>query len=296
MAGEPIGADYVLYACEIMASVAFTRSIAENEPMSPEFTTLRLDFEGHIAVLTLDRPDKGNAFDARMHREFPEALAAIADNPDVRVLLLQAEGKTFSAGGDFAYIRALRSDADLRERSWTEGMAIFERFSMLPVPVVTAVHGHAIGIGATLVALSDIAVAWQDARIADPHVQVGLVAGDGGVIGWASAIGFNRARRFLLTGEAITGRQAHELGLVSDLAETPDEAKELARALASRIAALPPLAVQGTKRAFNALARVRNGDAQQVAFEAEHTALMSDDIEEAMDALAERRAGVFNNR
>jgi enoyl-CoA hydratase len=269
--------------------------LAGVKSMSPNFETLRVAFDGAIACLTLNRPEKGNAFDADMHREFPEALALIEANQDIRVMLLMGEGKTFSAGGDFSFIRQLRSETILREQSFDEGMAIVERMANMRVPIITAVHGHAMGIGATLVALSDISVAWKDAKIADPHVQIGLVAGDGGVIGWSSAIGFNRAKRYLLTGEALTGAQAHALGLVTDLADTAEEAKAQARALAEKIAALPPIAVQGTKRAFNALAAVRNGDAQRVAFEEEHIALMSDDLEEAMNAMTERRPGRFTN-
>jgi enoyl-CoA hydratase len=264
--------------------------------MSPKFETLTVVFDGAIACLTLNRPEKGNAFDSEMHREFPAALKLIADNQVARVMLLTGEGKTFSAGGDFSYIRQLRADMALRERSFGEGMDIFDGLAGMRVPIITAIHGHAMGLGATLAALSDISVAWRGAKIADPHVQVGLVAGDGGVIGWSSAIGFNRAKRYLLTGEALTGEQAHALGLVTDLADTPDEAKALARALAERIATLSPMAVQGTKRAFNALAKVRNGEAQHVAFEVEHETLMSDDLEEAMNAMTERRPPSFNNR
>jgi enoyl-CoA hydratase len=258
--------------------------------------TLSLSLDGPVARLTLNRPDHGNAFDADMHREFPQALAQVEAAGDVRVLLLCGAGKSFSAGGDFSYIRQLRSDKALRDASFGEGMEIFERMAGLRVPVVTAVHGHAMGVGATLVALSDIAVAWKDAKIGDPHVSVGLVAGDGGVIGWSSAIGFNRAKRYLLTGEPLTGAKAYELGLVTDLAETPEGAMAQAEALAARIAGLSPVAVQGTKRAFNALAAVRNGDAQRVAFEVEQASLMSDDLEEAMSAMTERRLPVFKNR
>lgn len=257
--------------------------------MPSSFLTITVDSGPSIARLTLNRPDKGNAFDADMHREFAQALGEIAALDHIRVLLIDGAGRTFSGGGDFSYIRQLRGDADLRARSFDEGMAIFDGMANFPVPIVIAMHGHAIGIGATLVAFSDISVAWKDARIADPHVQIGLVAGDGGVIGWASAIGFNRARRLLLTGEALTGEQAHTLGLVTDLADTPEAAREAAEALAQRIAALPPVAIRGTKRAFNALARVRNGDAQRIAFEAEQVALMSDDLEEAMTAMTEKR-------
>lgn len=264
--------------------------------MSEQFKALTLSFDGHIACISLNRPDNGNAFDADMHREFPLALAGVADNADARVLLLTAEGKTFSAGGDFSYIRSLREDPELRKRAHQEGMEISDRMANLAIPIISAVHGHAMGIGATLVASSDISVVWKDAKIADPHVLVGLVAGDGGVIAWTSAIGFNRAKRYLLTGEHLTGQQAFELGLATDLAETPDSAKQLALALAVKIASLPPVAMQGTKRAFNALALARNGDSQRIAFDAEQAALMSDDIEEAMDALAQKRPGRFNNR
>ncbi len=260
------------------------------------YETLSLSLDGPVARLTLNRPDKGNAFDADMHREFPQALVEVEAAPDVRVLLISAAGKTFSAGGDFSYIRQLRGDAALRDASFGEGMEIFARMTALRVPIVVAVHGHAMGVGATLVALSDISVAWKDARLADPHVHVGLVAGDGGVIGWSSAIGFNRAKRYLLTGDTLTGAQAYDLGLVTDLADTPEEALTQAEALATRVAALSPVAVQGTKRAFNALALVRNGDAQRVAFEVEHVSLMSDDCEEAMKAMGERRAPEFRNR
>jgi enoyl-CoA hydratase len=259
------------------------------------FSTLTLNIDGAMALLTLNRPEKGNAFDAVMHREFTEALARVESSANVRVLLLMGEGKMFSAGGDFSYIRQLRSDTELREWSFAEGLAMFDLLAGLRVPMITAVHGHAIGLGATIVALSDISVAWKDSRIADPHVQIGLVAGDGGVIGWSSAIGFNRAKRYLLTGDALSGTQAHALGLVTDLAETPEDAKVQALALATKIAALPPIAVQGTKRAFNALAAVRNGEAQKIAFEAEHIALKSNDLEEAMNAMTERRPGRFTN-
>lgn len=262
----------------------------------PNFQTLQLAVAGGVATLTLNRPDRGNAVDADMHRELLAALSDIAADDGIRVVLLSGAGKTFSAGGDFAYIRQLRSDDALRAHSFDETMGIFDALTSLKVPVVAAVHGHAMGFGATLVSLSDIAVAWADAKIGDPHVKVGLVAGDGGVIGWSSAIGMNRARRYLLTGEPVTGREAYAMGLVSDLAETPDETRELARAIAERIAALPPIAVQGTKRAFAALAAVRNGDSQSGAFEAELRSLMSDDCEEALQAMEQRRPGVYRNR
>lgn len=261
-----------------------------------EYSTLKLEIDGPIARLTLNRPDAGNAFSDVMHREFSEVLEALSTMDALRVVLLTASGRIFSAGGDFAYIRKLRAEHELRDRAFGEGMGIFERLVNMPVPIVTAAHGHAIGLGATILSLSDISVAWKDAKIGDPHVRVGLVAGDGGVIGWASAIGFNRARRYLLTGDTLTGTDAHALGLVTDLADTPEATINLAESLAQQIAALPPLAVRGTKLAFNALSEVRTGDAQLRGFAAEHDVLMSEDVEEAIRAIEEKRPPNFSGR
>jgi enoyl-CoA hydratase len=264
--------------------------------MQPIFEALQLTVDDQVASLELLRSATGNAFDDVMHREFVQALKILRDDPDIRVILLTGAGRVFSAGGDFGYIHRLRSDPILREAAFKEGVELFDLLSNMHVPIVVAVHGHAMGLGATVATMCDVIVAWKGAKIADPHVHVGLVAGDGGVISWTSAIGFNRARRYLLTGDALTGAQAFECGLVTDLAETPEAALETARAIAARIAALPPIAVQGTKRAFNALAAVRNGDAQRIAFEAEQVAMMSEDIAEALSAASERRTGIYRNR
>jgi enoyl-CoA hydratase len=259
-------------------------------------TPLLLDMSGPIATLEFNRPETGNAFDAELHSAFSAALKALRNNPEIRVILLTGAGRMFCSGGDLTYIRELRSNPQVRDGSWDEGMGIVECLTDMPVPVIAAVHGHAMGLGATIMSLCDISVAWKDAKIADPHVVVGLVAGDGGAIGWSSAIGLNRAKRYLLTGETITGTKAYELGLVTDLADTPEDARTQARALAERIASLPPMAVQGTKRAFNALSAVRNGDAQRIAFAAEQATMMSEDCAEAMEAMEEKRVGVFHNR
>lgn len=260
-----------------------------------DFEALDLHIDGHVAKIEFNRPQRGNAFDAVLHAEFPKALHRVDAASNVRVLLLTAAGTAFSAGGDFDYITALRQDDALREAAFREGVDLFDRMTNLRVPIVAAVHGHAIGLGATIAAMCDIVVAWRDARIADPHVTIGLAAGDGGVIAWTAAIGYNRARRHLLTGDALTGAQAFDFGLVTDLAETPDQTRELARTIAVRIAALPPLAVQGTRRAFRALAEVRNGTAQQAAFATERQTLTSSDLAEAMLAAHERRPGRYTN-
>jgi enoyl-CoA hydratase len=162
--------------------------------------------------------------------------------------------------------------------------------------VIAAMQGHAIGLGATVVTSCDMIVAWADAKLADPHVRVGLTAGDGGVLSWSAAAGVNRAKRMLLTGDAITAREAYAFGLVTDLVDTPEEVLPLAETLAARIAALPPMAVQGTKRIFNALERQRNAGLMHVSLLTEMATMSSDDLGEALRSAAEKRQGVYRNR
>ena len=260
------------------------------------FTSLGVEIEGPLGRLEFRRPNEFNAFDAVQHSEFAQALAQLRLNQDIRVILMHAQGKAFLGGGNFDYIRQLRDDADLRRRTLQEAHDIYSLLTDMPVPIVAAVQGHALGFGATIVTSCDIVVAWQDAKIADPHVRGGLVAGDGGVLSWSAAAGVNRAKRMLLTGDSITAREAYQFGLVTDLVATPEEAYPTALALAQRSAALPPLAVQGTKRAFNALAKQRNNAALEVSLLAEIASITSDDLEEALQAATEKRAGVFHNR
>lgn len=252
--------------------------------------------EGAIVRIEFRRPEQHNAFMAESHRAFAEALATVAARPAMRVLLLQAQGRTFVGGGDFAYLAQLRDDAELRQRSHQEAHDIYVRLANQPVPVVAAVHGHALGVGATIVTASDIAVAWAGAKLADPHVRAGIVAGDGGILSWTAAAGMTRAKRMLLTGDAMTMREAWECGLVTDLVDTPEEALPAAEAIARRIAGLPPLAVRGTKRVFNAIEAERAGSALEIALLTETATLTSEDVTEALEADIARRPPVYANR
>jgi enoyl-CoA hydratase len=158
---------------------------------------------------------------------------------------------------------------------------------------VVALHGAAIGLGATVVLTADAIVAARTATISDPHVALGLVAGDGGCLVWPQSVGMLRARRHLLTGDPIDAETAAAMGLVTDLVDTPDEVLPAAQALAARIAALPPLAVQGTKRALNRVTQLRAGEVVDLSLAHEETTLASRDLLEAIDSFTERRPGNF---
>jgi enoyl-CoA hydratase len=258
--------------------------------------TLQIATRGPIAELTLTRPELLNRFDAALHREFPEALLELRRRPELRAIVLASTGKVFSAGGDTEFIRSVHDDTGFRIKVIDEGRLIINTLIDLPIPVVVALQGDAIGLGASVILACDAVVAARTARIGDPHVRMGLVAGDGGCLGWPQSAGMLLAKRFLLTGDPVGAEDAYGMGMVTDLVDGPDDALPAARALAERIAALPPLAVQGTKRALNRVMQQRSGEVLDLSFSQEAQSAASDDVIEAITAFKQRRPGQFNGR
>lgn len=249
-----------------------------------------------VATVTLSRPDLMNRVDAVLHVELTAALDAIRRDAEVRAVVLASTGKVFSAGGDFELMRTAQADTPTRMQIVDDGRRLLHALLDLPQPVVAALHGPAIGLGATIVLACDAVVAARSASLADPHVALGLVAGDGGCLVWPMAAGMLRARRHLLTGDPLDAEAAHAFGLVTDLVETPDEVGPVAQDLAQRIAGLPPLAVQGTKRALNRVTQHRAGEVVDLAFAHEETTLASTDLLEAIAAFRDKRPGVYDGR
>jgi len=253
-----------------------------------DYACLTIAADGPVAHLRLTRPDLHNRFDEPLHAEFPAALAELG-RQDLAAVILSAEGRSFSAGGDLEMMLRANALAPMRRRLAAEGAAIIEGLLALPCPVVAAVQGAAIGLGATIITCCDIVVAWRGARIVDPHVRLGLVAGDGGVMGWSGSVGMMRARRYLLTGDSLTAEQACAMGMISDLVDTPEEALAGARAIADRIAALPRGGVQGTKRAFSRLARDAFGAAFELSLALEMETLGGPEVLAAATAARDQR-------
>jgi len=216
---------------------------------------VKLTLDGAIAHLRLSSPETANAVDPAGHTQLVHALRRVTHEFHGKVLVISAEGRNFSAGGDFQSIEDAHASLELRRHMAAEATEMFGMLTRLNVPVIAAVQGAAAGLGATIAAACDIVVANRAAKFVDPHVVLGLVAGDGGVIAWTQAIGFNRAKRYLLTGDRLGAADAYAMGLVTDLVETPEEVLPAAWALAEKIASYPKLGVQGTKRTFNKFAQ-----------------------------------------
>jgi enoyl-CoA hydratase len=252
--------------------------------------------DGPVAEITLTRPDVLNRFDTELHEAFTATLLELRGRSDLRAIVLASTGKCFSAGGDFELMLAGRADIAVRTRLIDEGRLLFGLLADMAVPIVVAMQGDAIGLGATVALACDAIVASRTASISDPHVAIGLVAGDGGCVVWPAAAGLLRAKRYLLTGDRLKAEDAWAMGLVTDLVEGPDDVLPAARALAARIAALPPLAVQGTKRALNRLLQQRAGEVLDLSFTLEGISMASDDLAEAIAAFKERREPKYQGR
>jgi enoyl-CoA hydratase len=240
--------------------------------------------------ITLTRPDVLNRVDELLHDELTAAFRHLAERPsDARAVVLASTGKVFSAGGDFDWILDGNKDVRVAQVMMRQSGALLDALLAVPMPVVGAMHGDAIGLGATLLLGCDSVVAHRGARLSDPHVAIGLVAGDGGCVFWPEHVGTMRAKRYLLTGDALPAQLAYELGLVTDLVEDADDVIGEARALAGRIAALPPLAVQGTKQVLNTALRLRVSELLDLSLSNEATTLGSADLVEAVGAFREKR-------
>jgi len=265
--------------------------------MSDGYETLQhsIDEEG-VCQIVLSRPELLNRFDPELHHELTRALRDIASDRSVRAVVLASTGKAFSAGGDFELMEAANKDADVRRGMIGDARDLLDAFLALPQPIVVAVQGAAIGLGATVAMLCDAVVASRNAVLADTHVAIGLVAGDGGCLVWPQAMGMTRARRHLLTGDPLDADTALRLGVVTDLVDSPEEAHPAATEIAGRMARLAPLAVQGTKRALNQVSRQRADEVVDLALAFEEQTLASEDLLEGVASFKERRSPRFAGR
>jgi enoyl-CoA hydratase/carnithine racemase len=206
--------------------------------------------DGPVRVVRLNRPDHLNATNYELHRGLAGLFPQIDADDEARAVVLTGNGRAFSAGGDFAYLDELARDPDRRKTTLGHGRQIVTGMVGCRVPIVAAVNGPAVGLGCSLVALSDIVFMAESTHLADPHVLMGLVAADGGPVTWPLMISLQLAKEYALTGDRIPARRAAEIGLVNHVCPD-DEVVEQAMACAHRIAKLPRRAVEDTKRILN---------------------------------------------
>jgi enoyl-CoA hydratase/carnithine racemase len=205
--------------------------------------------DGPVRVVRLNRPDQLNGTNRPMHQALARVWDHLEDDADARAVIVTGTGSTFSAAGDFDYMQENIDDEAMRAQTISEGRAIIRGMVRCPLPVIAAVNGPAVGLGCSIAVLCDIVLMAENAFLADPHLRMGLVPGDGGMV-WPALIGLSRAKEYLFLGSRIPPEKAVEFGLASRVV-APDELMSEALALANRLAQVPPAALQRTKTALN---------------------------------------------
>jgi len=251
---------------------------------------IEIESEGAVRIVRLNRPEQLNATNHELHAGLARLFPQVDADDDARALVLTGNGRAFSAGGDFSYLDELARDPALRRDSLTHGRQIVAGMVACRVPVVAAVNGPAVGLGCSLVALSDIVFMGESAHLADPHVMVGLVAADGGPVTWPLLISLQLAKEYALTGDRIPAARAAQIGLANHVCPD-DEVVPQALACAQRIAKLPRRAVEDTKRILNLhLERAVLG-AVDFALTAEDRSFTSPELRANLDRLLARSEG-----
>jgi enoyl-CoA hydratase len=237
-----------------------------------------------VRVITLNRPAQRNALDGELHTALVNEIRSMRQSPELRAVVITGAGTAFSAGGDLDLIVAMQANPAARRASLDTGRLLFREMTDLDVPVVAAVNGPAVGAGCTLALLADVVFIADDTYIADPHVGVGLVPGDGGAVIWPLLAGLSTARAYLLTGDRIPAAEAHRLGLVHQSVPA-GELLGTAIGYARRLADLPAFAVQQTKRILNLHVAAAASTILEVGLEAEDRSFDSPDHRSVLASL-----------
>ncbi len=214
-----------------------------------EYNHLDVSLEDDVFRIAFDRPDRLNAVNADVHEELAEVFESAYDS-DAAVVVLTGNGDTFSAGGDIDWLQDSIDEPEEFYRTVRQAEEIIESILNLEKPVIARLNGDAVGGGATYALFCDIVIAEESARIGDPHVQVGLAAGDGGAVIWPLLTSFNKAKEYLMTGELMPAEEAHDIGLINHVVpedELDAKVDEMIQKLKSR----PTMAVKYTKMALN---------------------------------------------
>ena len=260
-----------------------------------DYKSIEIQYDGDLLRVIIDRKDSDiNAVNGELHDDFTRLFRELKQETGARAVLLTGRGRAFSAGGDFNWFQQHQSAAGAFNLHRDARQLIWDLLEV-ELPIVTAIHGYAMGLAANIALFTDVIYMSKSSKIADPHVKVGLVAGDGGAVAWPMAVGPARAKQYLMTGDALTAEEAERIGLINFVVDD-NELFDQATAFARRLAAGAPMAVRYSKLAVNKLIK----DALNVAFDAstgyELLTFMSEDHREAVDAFLNKRPPNFTGR
>jgi enoyl-CoA hydratase len=240
-----------------------------------------------VATVLLDSPKTRNVMSGQMHDELTELFYRVNTAADVRAIVLGGAGSDFCAGSNPERLQGL--GADVHDDLFVTVRRLVANMLSVDKPVIAAVNGSAMGVGATLALFSDVIIASADAVIADTHVLFGLAPGDGGALVWALTAGLPIAKYHLMTGEPLSAQRALELRLVNEI-HSREDVLPRATEIAQRLADGPQGAIRGAKRILNRVLEVVGAGVLEFAAEKERTTLSSHEHAEALAAMLENKS------
>lgn len=237
-----------------------------------------------IGLVKINRPEALNALSSEVKSELSKTFDTLADNDDIRVLIITGNEKAFAAGADIKEMMD-KNSVDIYLQKMTK---VWDSIAKYPRPLIAAVNGYALGGGCELAMHADIIVAGENAKFGQPEIRVGIMPGAGGTQRLPRAIGKFKAMRLLLTGEMITGLQAYEMGLASYCVKD-EEVMDKAIEVASKIATMPPIAASKIKEVVNKGYDISLDAALALEREAFQMLFSTEDKKEGMQAFIEKR-------
>ncbi len=257
------------------------------------YETLRVETTDGVATITVHRPEKRNALNARVRQELVTALDALEPRDDVKVVVITGAGeKAFIAGAD---IGEFAERTPIEQRRAMEGRRAFNVLADFPKPTIASINGYALGGGCELALACDLRIAARSARLGQPEVNLGILPGGGGTQRLPRLVGMGRAMRLILTGELIGAEEAERIGLVDEVVDD-DGLSERTRELAASIARHSPVALKLIKQAVRAAAEMPLAAGLALERELFITAFSSDDRTEGVAAFLEKREPRFTGR
>ena len=258
-----------------------------------QYEGLLVEKKDKVMTITLNAPESLNAFTGGMHNSMSRIWDDVNDDPEVHVVVLTGAGRAFSAGGNVINMQKKIDDTAAWDAGMPEAKRIVFRILECDKPIIARVNGHAVGLGATVALLCDIIIAADHAKIGDPHVNAGLVAGDGGALIWPQLVGFARAKEYLLTGDLMSAAEAERIGLINH-AVPADQLDEKVYSLARRLASGPMKSIRWTKQTINVPLRQLAHSMMDLSLSLETQSNLSKDHQEAVWAFGEKRKPNFS--
>jgi enoyl-CoA hydratase len=260
-----------------------------------KYKTLLAKREDKVLTITLNRPEAFNAVNPDMHTELSQIFAEIQRDRETNAVVLTGAGNAFSAGGD---VKGMLDRAEGRIKEAPAVSRIFEARKIIDdildceKPIIAAVNGPAIGLGATIALFCDVIFASEKARFGDPHVKVGITAGDGGAVIWPLLVGPARAKEFLMTGDIMDAQRAERIGLVNYVVPH-DKLQEEALNFAKRLANGPTVAINTTKMSVNKMMKHLSNLVLDYSLSVEMHCFNTEDHVEAARAFVQKRSPKF---